>query len=79
VATLRTVVRRGDYRASLEALRDYLAKALDDTDSARDQASLSLRLADTLTRLHELDTEEATPDDDTDEIGDLLALPGGLA
>lgn len=73
VATLRTVVRKGDYRASLEALRDYLAKALDDTDSARDQASLSLRLADVLTRLHELD-EEAQPDD-SDDLDALLVLP----
>lgn len=68
MATLRTVVRRDDYLKSLMALRDYLAKALDETDSPRDQASLSLRLADVLAQIHELKKESEEAEDELDGI-----------
>lgn len=51
---LAPVVRGRDRRASLEALADYLAEALDDTDSPRDQAPLASRLTDVLTQLDSL-------------------------
>lgn len=49
------VVAAGDHRDSLEALRDYLADALDQTDSPRDQAPLASRLQAVLDRLADMD------------------------
>lgn len=43
---LADVASTGDYLGTLECLRDRVARQLDDTDSARDVASLSLRLLD---------------------------------
>jgi len=39
----------------LEALRDYLAGALDVCEAARDKASLSMRLVDVLEQIDELE------------------------
>lgn len=68
MATLRTVARRGDYLNTLLALRDYLAKALDETDSARDQASLSARLADVLKQINEIEPKK----DEVDPLANLI-------
>ena len=67
--SLESIAKAGDRLATLRALRDYLARALDDTDSARDQASLSARLTDVLIQIQEL-----TPpnEEERDDIDDLL-------
>ena len=67
--SLERIAKAGDRLATLRALRDYLARALDDTDSARDQASLSARLTDVLIQIQEL-----TPpnEEERDDIDDLL-------
>lgn len=64
--TLLDVVRAGSQRESLEALRDYLADALDNTDSPRDQAPLANRLQAVLAELAEMDKEGG------DELDGLL-------
>lgn len=67
--SLKRVAAAGDRLATLRALRDYLAEALDDTDSARDQAALSARLSDVLIQIDEL----APPEEDVpNDIDDLL-------
>lgn len=43
---LRDIAQKGDRIETLTALRDYLANALDECQSDRDKASLSLRLID---------------------------------
>jgi hypothetical protein len=70
--SLLTAVQRGRRLSSLEALRDYLAEALDQTVSARDQASLSARLMDCLEQIEALapPTEEVDPLDDFFDDGD---------
>jgi hypothetical protein len=67
--TLLDVVRAGSHRESLEALRDYLADALDATDSPRDQAPLANRLQAVLAELSEM------KEDDDDGTGDLFFGP----
>lgn len=62
------VVSKGDRLASLEALRDYLADALDNTDSPRDQAPLANRLTDVLLQIESL----RDPQEDRDDFDDLL-------
>lgn len=52
---LAPVVAQGDLLVSLRALRDRLAGAIDATDSARDVASLSARLAEVLVRIDEVE------------------------
>lgn len=52
--TLLDIVRSGDRRASLEALRDHLAARLDDDPHPRDAAPLAQRLADVLATLADL-------------------------
>ena len=69
---LAETAAEGDRLKTLTALRDYLAKALDDTDSARDQASLSARLMDVLAQIDEIDASH----DEEDELADLVVLPG---
>lgn len=64
--SLSAAVSGGSHRASLEALRDYLADALDQTDSPRDQAPLANRLQAVLAELAEMDKEG------DDELDDLL-------
>lgn len=67
--SLERVAKSGDRLQTLRALRDYLARALDETASARDQAALSARLSDVLIQIQEL-----TPpsEEERDEIDDLL-------
>lgn len=67
--SLEHVAQSGDRLATLRALRDYLARALDATASARDQAALSARLTDVLIQIQEL-----TPpnEEERDDIDDLL-------
>ena len=69
MVSLEHIAKSGDRLYTLRALRDYLARALDDTDSARDQASLSARLTDVLIQIQEL-----TPpnEEERDDIDDLL-------
>lgn len=67
--SLEHVAKSGDRLATLRALRDYLARALDDTDSARDQASLSARLTDVLIQIQDLTPPE---EDERDEFDVLL-------
>lgn len=53
---------------ALRALRDYLANALDQTMSARDQASLSARYMECLAQIEEL----APPAEEVDPLADLV-------
>lgn len=57
------VFATGDTRASLEALRDYLADALDHTDSPRDQAPLASRLQAVTEALRDMTRGGASDDD----------------
>lgn len=59
----------GSRLGALKALRDYLAKALDETLSARDQAALSARYMDCLAQIEELSPPD---DEERDEFDDLL-------
>jgi len=52
------VAQTGDKRATLEALRDLLATAIDDTDSGRDLAALALRFTDVLNEIDKLPTSK---------------------
>lgn len=54
----------GPTREALEALRDYLAAALDDTDSPRDQAPLSARYQSVLLELRDMNRGATVDDDD---------------
>lgn len=67
--SLEHVAKTGNRLDTLRALRDYLARALDETASARDQASLAARLSDVLIQIQEL-----TPpsEEERDDIDDLL-------
>jgi hypothetical protein len=55
---LAGVAATGDRRATLEALRDLLAAAIDDTESGRDLAALALRLTDVLNEIDKLPTSK---------------------
>lgn len=59
------VVKVGDHAASLVALRDHLAEAVQSCDSMRDLAALSARLADVLERIESSPTKaEVSPADE---------------
>lgn len=51
-------VSSGDRLESLKALADYLAEQLDNCDSMRDAASLSLRLITTLEQIESLEPKK---------------------
>jgi len=70
------VVSAGDTRQSLEALRDYLADALDHTDSPRDQAPLAARLAAVLEKLDDM---KKGGDDDSDGLFGAAPAVGSSA
>ena len=53
---LINAAKSGDKRATLEALRDILAKTIQECDSGRDMASTTKRLLDVMAEL------EALPD-----------------
>jgi hypothetical protein len=49
--TLATVAKRGDYAATLRALRNKLADQIDQCEQPRDVAPLAARLSDVLSQL----------------------------
>ena len=67
--SLEHVAKEGDRLKTLRALRDYLARALDDSQSARDQAALAARMTDVLIQIQDLTPPE---EDDRDEFDVLL-------
>ena len=71
MSDLEQVARRGDRLKSLEALRDYLARSLDETESARDRAALAARFADVLAQIDEL----APPVKEVDPLASLVIRP----
>jgi hypothetical protein len=73
---LADVVPDGDTRASLEALRDYLADALDSTASPREQAPLAARLESVLLKLDDL---KKGGDDDSDGLFGAAPAVGSSA
>lgn len=56
--SLSDAVGSGSERRALEALRDALAAQLEECESARDYAALSLRLMDCLSRISVLEGAE---------------------
>lgn len=60
--SLREVAGKGDRLKTLEALRDELASWLDETESGRDRASLSLRFTGVLAQIDEIKTATAEPE-----------------
>jgi hypothetical protein len=64
--SLGEVAATGDRRATLESLRDRLARAIETCDSMRDVSSLSNQLRATLTELDAIPTQAA--DDPVNEI-----------
>lgn len=62
----------GDQLDTLVALRDRIAHELDVTRSARDVAALSRQLTEVLALIADLET----PEEEHDELADLIALPG---
>lgn len=56
--SLSEIARTGDRMKTLEALRNYLAEALDQCDSDRDKASLSLRLIDCINEIDGFNEDE---------------------
>lgn len=74
--SLESVARSGDRLKTLQSLRDYLARALDDTSSGRDQAALAQRLADVLEQIAEIEPPKEVA---RDPLADLVATPHGGA
>lgn len=72
--SLENVAARESRLETLRELRAYLARALDECISARDQAALSARFTDVLAQIDELKTDD---EEDGDDFGSLLVLPGG--
>lgn len=66
--SLLDAVESDDELKALRALRKALAAELEDCDSKRDYASLSLRLADTLKRITELKSVAPAESSALDEI-----------
>ena len=66
--TLAESAATGRRLDALRALRDYLADALDNTMSARDQASLSARYMECLAQIEAL----APPTEEVDPLADLV-------
>lgn len=71
---VRTVVKEGDLRASLEAIRDLLAARLDDA-TPRDTAAITRQLTSVLERLDRLTGggEESPLDQIASAVEDELA------
>lgn len=74
--SLERAAHEGDRLKTLYALRDYLARALDATQSGRDQAALAARFADVLTQIAEIEPPKEVA---RDPLADLIAHPGGPA
>lgn len=80
--SLGEAVRAGDLRSQMVALRDYLARRLDDFPHPRDAAPLAKQLAEVLVKLDELPdvSGEASPVVDlTARIADKLRRPPAAA
>lgn len=65
----------GSRLEALRALRDRLADDIDKTRSARDVAALSRQLTEVLEQIDDL----APPEEEKDDLADLIALPGAAA
>ena len=59
MADLIDAARSGDRRATLEALRDKLAAAVQDCESGRDVAALSKRLMEVMNELDSMPQQKA--------------------
>lgn len=66
--TNKAAAATGSRLDALVALRDYLADALDQTMSARDQGTLSARYMECLAQIEEL----APPEKEVDPLADLV-------
>jgi hypothetical protein len=62
--SLATVTATGDYAATLSALRDRLAREIDEADQPRDVAVLSARLTDVLAQLASVKPPETSVRDE---------------
>lgn len=69
--SLNSVVSGGDELETLRVLRDALAVKLDECDSMRDYAALSLRFMDVLVRISEL--EARVPEREGSALDDITA------
>lgn len=77
VDEFKSVISSGDLRAQLIALRDYLAAALDQCRSSRDQAPLAAQLRQVLIDLDAmpLSGEESTVDEIARQRAARRSLP----
>lgn len=66
--SLLSSAQTGKRLEALESLRDYLAAALDQTMSARDQASLSKQFMDCLSQIEEM----RPPVEEVDGLAELI-------
>lgn len=66
--SLASVASTGSTLDVLVALRDYLAKALDECDSDRDRASLTARFREVVLNIDEL----RPPTEEVDPLADLV-------
>jgi hypothetical protein len=69
--SLEATARGGDRLATLRALRDRLAKEIDETRSARDVAALSRQLTEVLAEIEAL----APPVKEVDPLAALVVRP----
>ncbi len=73
------VAQTDDHLATLVALRNTLARAIDACDSLRDLASLSARLTDVLNQITAIRPPEQVEGDEIDEITARRASRGASA
>lgn len=57
--TVYSAAKKQDKRATLEALRNSIAKTIDKCESGRDMASLSKRLMEVIDEIDALDAEKS--------------------
>lgn len=74
---LAATAATGDHAATLRALRDRLARQIDESDSGRDVAALAARLADVLDKLAALPAERKGTA--LDELSQRRAAGDGVA
>lgn len=75
--SLYDTASKGNRLATLQALRDTIAKQIDLSDSGRDVAALSRQLTDVLTQISNLDVEATG--DPIDEIAQRRTARGASA
>lgn len=73
--SIESTASKGDRLDTLRALRDRLAKKIDETESGRDIAALASRLTDVLIQIDALESDGDTQKEE-DSLADLIALPG---